>query len=173
MNYSPSVMNFRNLSTLVMALAIGCENPSSPSRNVNYSLCKGIAYCREGIVTKIRDGDTLDFTNKDYPTGRGARLTLVDAPERNKPGGLEATRKLEELCPVGYEALIDEDDGQRRGSYERMVVVAYCRDIRSNYAIRSNEEMIKSDNAILDRRFCSISEFGKEEWAIALGCPPR
>ena len=165
------------LSSTLYLGTFGCErtaivSPSPIPRPVNYSLCKGSAYCKEGIVTRIRDGDTLDFTNKDYIGGKGARLALVAAPERKEPGGTEATKKLEELCPIGREALIDEDDGQKRGSFDRMVAVVWCGDIRSIYeAIRANEEMIKSGHAKIDLRFCSISEFGKDYWAIALGCP--
>jgi len=161
----------RDLSAIVIALAIGCNSPTSPSRPVNYSLCKGNAYCKEGIVTRIRDGDTLDFTNKDYTRGKGTRLALVDAPEIDTPMGPASARKLEELCPIGYEALIDEDDGQKSGSFDRIVAVVWCGDIRSIYAIRANEEMIKSGHAKIDLRFCRVSEFGQEDWAKRLGCP--
>ncbi|MBI4460074.1 MAG: hypothetical protein HY648_08460 [Acidobacteria bacterium] len=72
-----------------------------PRESVN---CSGTAGCFTGIVGRVIDGDTLEVS------GRRIRLVLVDAPEWNAPGGSAATDYLRQLCPVGSQALVDQDD---------------------------------------------------------------
>jgi endonuclease YncB( thermonuclease family) len=69
--------------------------------------CKGSANCFRGTVTEIVGSDTLDVDNSRV------RLSMVNTPERGDPGYEEATDTTESECPVGSEALVDEDDGQK------------------------------------------------------------
>lgn len=155
---------------------IACQLPTQPTKSVNYSLCRGNAYCKEGTIERVIDGDTIKFYKNEFIDGRifdgRVRLVLVSAPESNQEGGPEATAYLGYLCPVGSEALIDQDDEQKYDRFGRMVAVVWCGDIRSIYAIRSNERMITEGYATLYVSFCRITSAGKEDWAIALGCPP-
>lgn len=120
--------------------------------------CKGNALCMVGKVEKIVDGDTLDIN------GKRIRLTLVDTPEKNKPGFNEATDFTRNLCPVGSDAMVDEDDRQTGGSYGRTIAKVYC----GGYLL--NAELLYSGNAKILTDFCDHSEFSSEDWAIEFGC---
>ncbi len=78
------------------------------------SECRGEADCFRGIVTEIIDGDTIDVNNVRI------RLTMVNTPERGELGYGDATELTKSVCQVGAEALVDENDGQKEGSYDRM-----------------------------------------------------
>src|SRR5437016_11687173 len=73
--------------------------------------CKGTAACFTDTVTHIVDGDTLDVGSTRI------RLTLVNSPEVGQPGYAEANEFTIRTCPVGTQALVDEDDGQTGGSH--------------------------------------------------------
>ncbi|MBI4458597.1 MAG: thermonuclease family protein [Acidobacteria bacterium] len=120
--------------------------------------CSGAAGCFTGIVNRVIDGDTLEVNSFRL------RLVLVDAPEWNAPGGSAATSYLRQLCPVGSQALVDQDDRQYTDNYGRMLAVVWCG------GKRVNEEIIRAGHAQLYHRFCSQSEFGREPWAVSLGC---
>ena len=30
------------------------------------------------------------------------------------------------MCPIGSEALVDEDDGQKEGSFDRLIELVHC-----------------------------------------------
>jgi endonuclease YncB( thermonuclease family) len=140
------------LSTDVPRLGLDVEQAFS----VTY--CMGTAECFTGTVTKIVDGDTLDVDN------RRIRLALVNTPERGDPGFSEATAFTSLLCPVGSTVLVDEDDGQTEGSYDRMVAKVFC-DGRI-----LNAELLYAGHAEMYTQFCSVSEFGAESWAREYGC---
>lgn len=118
----------------------------------------GSAKCFIGTVTRITDGDTLRVN--DIPI----RLALVNTPERGDAGYSEATAFTSATCPVGSMALIDEDDGQTSGSYDRMVAKVYC----SGKML--NEELLFANHAVIDTRYCNVSEFAREDWATKYGC---
>src|SRR2546426_10124042 len=118
--------------------------------------CKGTAACFTDTVTYIVDGDTLDIGSTRI------RLALVNSPEVGEPGYTEAKQFTAQTCPVGSQALADEDDGQTGGSYGRMVAVVYCGVVNLNAALLS------SGNAALVTYYCSVSEFATEPWT---GCP--
>lgn len=120
--------------------------------------CSGTASCIAGKVTRIVDGDTL------YVDDISIRLSLVNTPERGKPGYGEATAFTASLCPVGSSALVDEDDGQTAGSYGRMVAKVYCGDEVLN------EELLEKGHAVMYESFCGKSEFADEQWALKFGC---
>lgn len=122
--------------------------------------CKGSADCFRGIVTEIVDGDTLDVNNVRV------RLAMVNTPEVGEPGYYEAIETTESECPVGSEALVDEDDGQKGGSFGRLIGVVYCD--RSNISL--NEILMNANKAVLYEDFCDVSEFANENWVTRYGC---
>jgi hypothetical protein len=122
------------------------------------TMCLGSASCFAGTVTKITDGDTLRVDNVTI------RLTLVNTPERGEPGYSEATGFTAALCSVGSTALVDEDDGQKEGSYGRMVAKVYCD------GKMLNEELLRAGHAVMYTRYCKVSEFATEQWAVEYGC---
>ena len=104
----------------------------------------------------IVDGDTLDVGSTRI------RLALVNTPEVGQPGYTEAKQFTAQHCPVGSQALVDEDDGQTGGSYGRMVAVVYCA------GANLNAELLSSGLAVLVTYYCGVSEFAAETWT---GCP--
>jgi endonuclease YncB( thermonuclease family) len=124
----------------------------------NRSLCTGSARCFTGTVTRIVDGDTLDVNDVRI------RLTLVNTPEVGKPLYREARQFTASLCPVGSTVLVDQDDGQLEGSYDRMIGKVYCGDKILN------AELLDAGLAEIFQRFCSESEFSNEDWARGYGC---
>ena len=118
--------------------------------------CRGTAACFTDAVTHIVDGDTLDVGSTRI------RLTLVNSPEVGQPGYAEAKEFTNRTCPVGTQALVDEDDGQTGGSYGRMVALVYCQ------GTNLNAELLRSGNAVLVPDFCAVSEFADDAWT---GCP--
>jgi len=125
------------------------------------SFCKGTARCYYATVTKIIDGDTLEV---DHNTS--IRLALADAPEYDEIGGAEAAEFVMNICEKDSIVLIDEDDRQTEGSYDRLVAVVYCKGNRWNI----NDVLIKKGFATVDEEFCNISEFANEDWVKNYGC---
>src|SRR5437867_4856803 len=130
---------------------------NTPSGNPpgNNPQCKGTASCFTDSVTYIVDGDTLDVGSTRI------RLALVNSPEVGQPGYAEAKQFTAQTCPVGSSALVDEDDGQTGGSYERMVAVVFCG------SVNLNAELLRSGHAVLVTYYCAVSEFANESWT---GC---
>lgn len=140
------------LSTEVPRLGLDVEQAFS----VTY--CVGTAECFTGTVTKIVDGDTLDVGDIRI------RLALVNTPEMGEPGYSEATTFTNLLCPVGSTVLVDEDDGQKSGSYGRMVAKVFCT------GRILNAELLYDGHAVMYTQYCNISEFASESWAREYGC---
>src|SRR2546422_2559613 len=151
-------------TTLAAFLAYSYLNGIRPVTNNNVTPppgsktpeCRGTAACFTDTVTYIVDGDTLDVGSTRI------RLALVNSPEVGQPGYTEAKQFTAQTCPVGTQALVDEDDGQTGGSYGRMVAVVYCGGVNLNAALLS------SGNAVLVTYYCSVSEVASEPWT---GCP--
>ena len=120
--------------------------------------CSGNARCISGTITRIVDGDTI------HVDGQSIRFALSSTPELNEYGGIEAKYFVEQICPVGTEALVDEDDGQTEGSYGRVIGVIYCN------GINLNEAVLEEDYAWLASGFCYNSEFSTHTWAQKYGC---
>jgi hypothetical protein len=80
--------------------------------SIGASGCKGSADCFRGTVTEIVDGDTLDVNNVRI------RLSMVNTPEIGEAGYNGAIETTESICPLGSFAIVDEDDGQKEGSYD-------------------------------------------------------
>lgn len=122
--------------------------------------CKGSADCFNGTVTEIVDGDTLDVNNVRI------RLSMVNTPEKGEAGYNEATDFTGSVCPVGSHALVDEDDGQKEGSYDRLIGVVYCN--RSTESV--NQLLLEDGKAIVYEDFCDVSEFANNKWVTNFGC---
>ena len=123
---------------------------STPSQG-----CSGKARCFTGKVTKIVDGDTI------HVAGQSIRLTIVSSPELNKPSGLGAQHFVQQICPVGSNVLVDEDDGQTQGSFGRIVALVYCNGVNLNKAV------IKDGFGEISIDSCHKSEFALHSWS---GC---
>ena len=140
------------------------ELESNNLKNTNLTLsginCQGLADCFEGTVTEVVDGDTLDVNNVRI------RLALVNTPEVNELGYSEAKQFVESICGVGAHAKVDEDDGQKGGSFGRMIGLVYC----GNNPVSLNEALLNSNQANLLQKFCSVSEFASNGWAVKYGC---
>ena len=121
--------------------------------------------CFTGNITKVVDGDTIDVN------GIRIRLSLVNTPEIGKEHFTESKRFAEKLCPVGTLALVDQDDGQKQGSFGRMIGEVYCNydDTNHNLTKNLNQEMIKSGYANILTKHCIESEFANETWATTYG----
>jgi micrococcal nuclease len=149
---------------LVAAVFLNSYNPRSSSSGnppggnppVAGTQCRGTAACFTDTVTHIVDGDTLDVG------GIRIRLTLVNSPEVGQPGYAAAKQFTNQTCPVGTQALVDEDDGQTGGSYGRMVALVFCQ------GTNLNAELLRTGNAVLVPNFCAVSEFARDAWT---GCP--
>jgi hypothetical protein len=108
--------------------------------------CLGQADCFTGTVTAIVDGDTLDVNNIRV------RLSLVNTPERGDSGYSEAKGFTESKCPIGSEVLVDEDDGQRGGSFDRLIGLVYC----GNERLLLNELLLSEGHAQIFGDFCGV-----------------
>jgi len=120
--------------------------------------CEGNARCFSGKITQVIDGDTIRVN--DYPI----RFSLASAPELGELRGMDARNFIEDLCPIGSEVMVDEDDGQTEGSYGRIVAVVYCN--RMNL----NSELLDANLGSLSMEFCQVSEFSETPWAQKHGC---
>jgi micrococcal nuclease len=110
--------------------------------------------CYSTTVSKIIDGDTIkDSDNKSI------RFSLVSAPELSDPGGIEAKKYIESICPVGSSILIDEDDLQLNGIYDRTIAKITCK------GINLNQSLLTSNHGTIDTTYCNNSEFSEEPWA--------
>jgi endonuclease YncB( thermonuclease family) len=106
------------------------------------------------------DGDTIDVNNVRV------RLSMVNTPENGEAGYDEAIATAESVCPVGSNALVDEDDGQKEGSFDRLVGVIYCNDNTTSL----NQVLLEEGRAIVYEDFCSVSEFVNDKWVKSFGC---
>ena len=117
--------------------------------------------CYSDSVQRITEGDTIKTKS-----GNSIRLSLVSAPELDEQGGVKSREFVRESCPINSQIFIDEDDGQLQGSYGRMIAKIYC-----GYSDKSvNELVLENNHGTIYKKFCGISEFGKEDWAVKYGC---
>ena len=125
-----------------------------------YSLeaCSGNAKCFIGTVTKIIDGHSIHVDDQYV------RFALASAPYLKGPGGMEAKNLIEDICPVGSQALVDEDDGQPPEEHSRIIGVVHCNDVILN------KELLDTTMGYLSDRFCDSSEFASSSWAQRHGC---
>ena len=121
--------------------------------------CSGNARCFLGKVTQVIDGDTIRINEHSI------RFALSSAPELGQTNGEKAREFIGDICPVGSEALVDEDDDQTEGSYGRIIGVIYCNDRNLN------SELLDANLGHIATEFCSKSEFSSSFWAQKHGCP--
>ena len=126
--------------------------------------CQGQADCFRGTVTEIVDGDTMDINNLRV------RLALVNTPERGESGYTEAIDFVESVCGVGATALVDEDDGQKEGSFDRVIGLVYCGNDNINNRRSLNQLLLEGGYAVIYQDFCDFSEFSTANWAQSRGC---
>jgi endonuclease YncB( thermonuclease family) len=153
---------------------IGCEggggngggsgNGNNGGASTSTSECQGQADCFRGTVTEIVDGDTLDINSIRV------RLALVNTPERGQNGYAEAIDFVQSVCGVGTTALVDEDDGQKEGSFDRLIGLVYCGNDNINNKKSLNELLLERGYAVIYQDFCGISEFSSNSWAQRYGC---
>ena len=115
--------------------------------------CSGNARCFSGKVTQVIDGDTIRINEHSI------RFALSSAPELGQTNGEKAREFIGDICPVGSEALVDEDDNQTEGSYGRIIAVIYCNDRNLN------SELLDANLGHIATEFCSKSEFASSFWA--------
>jgi micrococcal nuclease len=138
--------------------------PNNNSNVLPSNECLGQADCFKGKVTAIVDGDTLDIDNIRV------RLTLVNTPERGEAGYTEAKDLVESACGVGTKALVDEDDGQKEGSFGRLIGLVYCGDYGIDNKKSLNEILLEGGHAVIYQDFCNVSEFSSASWVQTHGC---
>ncbi len=129
------------------------EEPTVSSEN-----CSGTARCITGTVTKIIDGDTIHVDSQSI------RFALASAPELSGYGGVESRNFIQTICPVGSTVLVDEDDSQTEGSYDRIIGVVFCN------GVNLNAELLDANLGYLADQFCDSSEFANDLWAQKHGC---
>ncbi|EGG42123.1 Micrococcal nuclease (thermonuclease)-like protein [Candidatus Nitrosarchaeum limnium SFB1] len=122
------------------------------------SECTGNARCIKGLVTDVIDGDTIKVD------GQYIRFALSSALELNESDGKIAKDLINGICPIGSSVIVDEDDGQTKGSYGRILGVIYCN------GENLNEQLLESGYGSMSTEFCSVSEFSNSEWAQKYGC---
>jgi len=133
--------------------------PNSSSKSIDQSTFCGKFKCITDKVKRIIDGDTIEL--KNYLI---IRLSLTDAYEKNKSGGPAATAFTTKLCPIGSYITVDQDDRQPFDIYKRILGKVYCGD---NVL---NSELLYNGHANILTKYCTTSEFAKEDWAKKYGC---
>ena len=134
------------------------SGPSEPEIIVEPASCFGIGDCITGKVTEIIDGSVI-FVNRS-----SIKFVLIDTEQISTPGGKEAKKFVEQACPVGSKVLVDEDGGQKLGSFGRMLAVVYCDNVNINSAL------LEAGLAKFKTNHCKISEFSEQDWTKNHGC---
>jgi len=140
-------------------IAVQTTVPATPTGpGLTQDGCSGHARCFSGKVTQVIDGDTIRINEHSI------RFALASAPELGQTNGEKAREFIDKICPVGSEALVDEDDGQTEGSYGRIVAVIYCN------GMNLNAELLDANLGHIASEFCQVSEFSSSLWAQKHGC---
>lgn len=137
------------------------ETSMTNRNSISSDLCSGNANCFTGTITDVIDGDTVDIDEEIR-----LRLSLVNTPERDEQGYGKAKEFVENVCGVGTKVLVDEDDGQKGGSYGRMIGLIYCGDER----LLLNQMIVENGYADILESYCERSEFSELNWAQNHGC---
>ena len=127
-------------------------------------ICKDEPDCYSARVMRIIDGDTMDVKHLSTGEPIRIRLSLTNTQERGEElyeAGKDFTANL---CPVNSRIIFDQDDGQTGGSYGRVIGLVYCG------GLLLNEELLETNLAVIDSRFCDESEYRNDEWAQKYGC---
>lgn len=114
-----------------------------------------VGECFETTVLRIIDGDTIVSIQDER-----IRFSLASAPELSEPGGQEAKKFIENICPADSRIIIDEDDEQMSGSYGRIIAQVTCN------GINLNDRLVEGGHGTIDVKYCDTSEFASESWAV-------
>ena len=112
---------------------------------------------KQGTVTNVVDGDTIDIDDTRY------RLNLIDAPERSETGYDAARSEVERLCPVNSVVLYDDDSVQPTDKYGRNIGVVYC--WGNQYETTVGEYLYNNNLVEFSSQYCDTSEFATKQWA--------
>ena len=105
------------------------DDSSNESRNPDGCPQSFSSRCITGTVTDIFDGNTVRVDNALF------RLALVLSPELDEEGGQEAKEFLEQICSIGSDALVDQDDLrplEGLSGTSRILDVVYCEGVNLN-----------------------------------------
>ncbi len=149
-----ALIGFAIAGGIILVIIIIASFPGilQPEEKPLENYCKGNTMCIEDKVTKIVDGDTIHVGSFII------RLSLVDTPERNELGYVEASKFTSNICPLGSIAIVDQDDLQPLDKYNRIVGKVICS------GKNLNEELLLNNHAIFRDEFCNTSEFATENW---------
>ncbi len=139
------------------------DESSNESRNPDGCPQSFSSRCITGTVTEIFDGNTVRVDNALF------RLALVSSPGLDEEGGQEAKEFLGQVCSIGSDALVDQDDLRPLEGLSgtgRILAVVYCE------GVNLNEMLVEHEFASLDSTYCHTSEFAAESWAID-GCSEK
>ncbi|MGH1568981.1 MAG: thermonuclease family protein, partial [Nitrosopumilus sp.] len=112
------------------------EKFSNESRNPDGCPQSFSSRCITGTVTEMFDGNTVRVDNALF------RLALVSSPELDEEGGQEAKEFLEQICSIGSDALVDQDDLrplEGLSGTSRILAVVYCDGINLNAMLVEHE----------------------------------
>jgi hypothetical protein len=130
--------------------------------------CLRLAECVAGIITNVASADIFDISS--YAFGDlEVQLSLVDAPDLDMPGGLEARNFAESYCPADIEVLVDEDDGLQQPP-GKLLGLLYCGTYNIINKISLNQLLLQSGYGRVDESACGVSEFSTAPWVLQYGC---
>ena len=132
------------------------DEPSNEPRNPDSCPQPISSLCMTGKVTEIFDGQTVRVDHALF------RLALVSSPDMDEEEGQEAKEFLEQICPIGSDALVDQDDVrpvEGPSGSSRILAVVYCN------GLNLNEELMEFDFEYFDGMYCHASEFADDPWA--------
>ena len=95
--------------------------------------------CITGTVTEIFDGNTVRVDNALF------RLALVSSPELDEDRGQDAKEFLEQICSIGSDVLVDQDDLrplEGLSGTNRVLAVVYCDGVNLNEMLVEYEPCI-------------------------------
>jgi endonuclease YncB( thermonuclease family) len=111
-----------------------------------------------GRVIRIADGDTLQVALQSGQMK--VRLASIDAPERDQPGGREATAALAARVKGRQVSLevVDHSDG-----YDRLVAVVWLDDENLNeWLVRQGHAWAFRGRYLLGRQYCVLERTARE-----------
>ena len=146
---------------LFLFIIIICSIPISVSAITTTTIPQKTVGNVTGIITKIRDADTIEAFIPSVNKTIAIRFALVNTPEIWTLDGKIAKVFTSNQCPVGSAILFDPDRGQYK-SYNRNVGIVYC----MKYTNLS-ELLLEQKVGILSGSFCAKSEFRLLNWT---GC---
>jgi micrococcal nuclease len=71
---------------------------------------------------------------------------------------------------VVAEVVVDEDDRQKEGSFNRLIGLVYCGNDGINNKKSLNDLLLNCGHAVIYQDFCNISEFSSASWVQRHGC---